>query len=255
MRRIPPWLPLPALVLICALLQAADTNAPKPEASAFEVGNRLFDQGRFQDAARTYENLWRTQGVSPAVLYNLGNAWFRTNQLGRAIVHYRLAERMAPRDPDIRANLQFARQAVRGSKADREAAPPSLFSRLTLNEWTVLATVSGWIWMGLLIANQVKPAWRPWLKRAIWGAAATMLLLLLCLAFAWQTWARWSWAIVVVESTALRHGPLDESPGIRTLYDGQELRVLDRKNGWLQVSESGSDLGWVRGDQVLVLAP
>ena len=81
--------------------------------------------------------------VSPAIYFNLGNAYFKAGQLGRAIAALREAEKLAPRDPDVRANLQFIRGRVQGPAA-AASSWQQWFATLTINEWAVLtAACSG----------------------------------------------------------------------------------------------------------------
>ena len=76
----------------------------------FDTANKLYEEGKFAEAAAAYESLVQSRQVSAALYFNLGNAWFKSGQIGRAIAAYRQAEQMTPRDPDLRANLQFARE-------------------------------------------------------------------------------------------------------------------------------------------------
>ena len=59
-------------------------------------------------------------------------------------------------------------------------------------------------------------------------------------------------AIVITREAAVRYGPLAESPIAFTVHDGAELRVLDQKDEWLQVSAGPRRVGWLRRDQTLV---
>src|SRR6266446_10846926 len=82
---------------------------------AFDQANRLYEQGKFAEAATAYENLVPSAPASAAVYFNLGNAWYKAGQSGRAIAAYRQAEKLAPRDPNLRFNLNFVRKKVSGS--------------------------------------------------------------------------------------------------------------------------------------------
>src|SRR5438046_2829373 len=98
-----------ALFFLCAAyVRAADT------ATAFDAANKLYEQGKFAEAASGYESLVQSNSASPALHFNLGNALFKSGQIGRALLAYRQAEQMTPRDPDVRANLQFARKQAQG---------------------------------------------------------------------------------------------------------------------------------------------
>src|ERR1043166_8616450 len=85
----------------------AQTNPP-----SFEAANRLYFEGKFSEAATTYAILLQSNNQSASLYYNWGNALFKSGQIGRAISAYRQAERLTPRDPDVIANLQFARNQV-----------------------------------------------------------------------------------------------------------------------------------------------
>ena len=84
-------------------------------------------------------------------------------------------------------------------------------------------------------------------------AAAAVLFSLALTASLYQSHAEKT-AIVVARDVIVRHGPLDESQSAFTVQDGSELRVLDQKDEWLQVTDGGTRLGWLRKDKV-VFAP
>lgn len=244
------WLLLLFLCCLVGRLNAAPSHDP---VAAFEQANKLYEQGRFTEAATAYERLVERGSVSPALYFNLGNALFKAGQTGRAIVNYRLAERLSPRDPDIRANLQFARNSV--GAAPRKS-PPWLrwFTRVTLNEWTMLAAGAVWLWLLLLTLGQRSAALKKPLRGYTATAGVVSIFLAACLGFAvHERWGE-ATAIVVAPHAVIRYGPLDESQDFYTVKDGTELTVLDRKDDWLQVTDSSARTGWLRREQVILLS-
>jgi tetratricopeptide (TPR) repeat protein len=219
--------------------------------STFESANKLYEEGKFTEAAAAYENVVQSGKVSASLYFNLGNAWFKSGQIGRAIAAYRQAEQITPRDPDLRANLQFARN---------QTPSPTLLptrwqrwlGRLTLNEWTVLAAVSLWLWLLLLAVLQWRPALRPVLRTYAFLLAALAALLCACAAAALSETRPTGTAIVITREATVRYGPLAESPSAFTVHDGAELRILDQKDEWLQVSAGPRRIGWLRRDQTLL---
>src|SRR5262249_19285050 len=144
--------------------------------------------GKFAEAASAYEKLSQTGTVSPALYFNMGNAFFKSGQLGRAVAAYRTAERMAPRDPDVRANLQFVRNQIQGPTSAITPAQRWL-ATLTINEWAVLATVALWSWLGLLVLIQFRPGLKQSLRTLLWlGGVATFVACSL-LGAAWSNHA------------------------------------------------------------------
>jgi tetratricopeptide (TPR) repeat protein len=243
------WLRLIAHSLLAGLF-AIQADAQNP-ASAFDAANKLYDQGKYAEAAAGFEKFLPSGQASPALYFNLGNAFFKSGQIGRAIAAYRRAEQLAPRDPDVRANLRFARNQTQGPTL--AAGPAERFLlKLTLNEWTLLASAALWLLFLLLAFLQ----WRPALQRT---SRVYVIALAISAVLLWGTSAAAFYqdrlirtAIVVTRDVAVRQGPLDASPTAFTLQDGAELRILDQKDDWFQVTTDPRRIGWLRRDQVLL---
>ena len=225
--------------------------SPAALSDPFDSANRLYEQGKFPEAASAYEGLIRSGPVSPALYFNLGNAWFKSGQTGRAIAAYRRAERIAPRDPDLRANLQFVRNQVQGPTLLPDRWERGL-SRLTVNEWTVLASVALWAWLLLLAVAQLRPGLKASLRTWAFSSGIAAAALSACLAAALLGNTN-STAIVIAHDAAARSGPVEESQPAFTVNDGAELKVMDRKDNWLQVRAGDRRLGWLKQEQVTVL--
>ncbi len=123
------------LALACAgNLFAADVVAD------FSSANKLYAEGKFAAAANSYESILQTGAQSPALLFNAGNAEFKSGYLGKAIAAYRQAAQLSPRDAELRANLAFVRNQVQGATL-RESRWQNWVSTLTLNEGALLTAV------------------------------------------------------------------------------------------------------------------
>ena len=247
-------LPFSGLLLAGRLL-AVGSAAPD-----FDTANKLYEQGRYPDAAAAYEALGKSS-PGEALFFNLGNAWFKAGQIGRAIAAWRQAERLNPRDPSIRFNLQFARKKVAGAEAPSGSAWQRGLATLTLNEWTMLAAVTLWLWFCLLALREIRPAFRPALRGYAATAGLATVALAACVAAAAQLQFGAISAVVVVPEAIARSGPLDEAKVLYQFRDGTELTVVDQKElaagdqkqTWLQVSGPSQRVGWVKRDQVTVL--
>ena len=237
------------LFLLCLLLVSFCTGAAQP-AAEFEAANKLFEQGKFADAATAYERLL-TNGPSAALHFNLGNARFKSGQPGKAIFHYHQALRLAPRDPDVRGNLQFARRSL--GVTMEEPLGRHLLRMHTPDEWAWLAGAGVGMWFLLLALGEALPA-----KRAVFAWLTKSFCVLGIVSTALLAAAHWDrstagLAVVVVTEAAVRPGPLAESKAAFTLRDGTEVVVLDSKDDWLQVRDSGQRAGWVKRDALLGL--
>lgn len=219
----------------------------------FDQANRFFEQGQYSNAIVVYENLIKNGKASPAVYFNLGNAYFKSGKIGMAIYNYLIAHRLAPRDPDINANLEFARKHATVGAVLIKKSWRDVFKKLTLNEWGYLFAVSMWTFFGLLAACQIKTELRQKLKIPITISAAALVLFSITLGINAYDRMTNQIAISIVQEGAVRQGPLDQSPQKFSLKDGLEFVVLDSKDEWLQVSDFSGRIGWVKTNDVILL--
>jgi tetratricopeptide (TPR) repeat protein len=218
----------------------------------FDAANKLYEQGKFAEAAVAYEKIRQSGVASPALYFNLGNAQFKSAQIGRALEAYRQAEQLAPRDPDVRANLQFARNQVQGPTC-RAGRVERWLATLSLNEWAGLAAGSLWLTFISLAAVQLRPKLAQSLRNLTVAAAIATVMLAACLGLALATQIGADSAVVTARDVTVHNGPFDESPGAFTAHDGAELRVLDRKDNWLQVTDGNRRTGWLKRGEVTLL--
>jgi tetratricopeptide (TPR) repeat protein len=252
------------LCFFTALMVSLAARAGAPELS-FDAANKLYEQGQYAEAAARYEQLLKDGAAGDAILFNLGNAWFKAGQTGRAVAAWRQAERLSPRDPNVRFNLQFARKRVLGSDAPSLPLWHRALRALTLNEWTVLTSVLLWIWFLLLALREAKPALRRVLSGYTGIAGFGALLLAGCLAAAASVHFGDKPAVVIVPQAIARTGPLDEAKPIEQLRlrDGAEVTILDqkevtsgdKKQNWIQIRDAASRTGWVKSDQLIRIFP
>jgi tetratricopeptide (TPR) repeat protein len=238
------------LALFACVLSA---QAESPVAT-FEQANKSYEEGHYAEAAAAYQNLLDHDSVSSAIYFNAGNAWFKAGKIGRAIYCYRRAEELAPRDPDIRANLQIARTQAGANTAELPGNRWTRWvGRLTLNEWTVAASVSFAAFFLVLMARQLSPRFSGSSGGLTIALGIVSVWFLSCLGLAIdQRWGEES-SIVVVPEAVARRGPMDESQSAFTVHDGAELAVQARDGDWLQVSGPSREVGWLQQKDVALL--
>lgn len=234
------------LLLASFIISLAGTAFCQADAAAmFSEAKTKYDQGQYAEAARLYEALAQEGQVNAALWYNLGNAYYRSQSIGKAVLCFERARRIAPRDTDIRANLAFIRQAVKEPDPSFLAGLiNSIDSLLSLNELTVVVSATFIIFICCLILWLFRR--NPWILLA--DAAAFLLVIVLggWLALKIDQEVVTSWAVVLSGPADVRNGPgQDNSVGF-TLPEGRKVVVMGDNGDWLAVGLHNEGLkGWI----------
>jgi tetratricopeptide (TPR) repeat protein len=241
--------------IISAILLAlilAEKNFAADVAAGFSAANRLYAEGKFSEAAKAYETILQTGVQSTALLFNYGNAEFKSGNLGVAIAAYRRAELLAPRDSEIRENLAFVRNQVQGATV-RESFWQNWLGNFSLNEWAIFTAMAFWLTFILLTAKQLRPALAAKLKNATWIFAVLTIFSAAVLGLQAGNHFSQQTAVVTSNAAIARSGPFDEAQSVFILNDGAELSLLDRHENWIQVADGSGKTGWLPAKQVEVL--
>jgi tetratricopeptide (TPR) repeat protein len=226
---------------------------PLLDRETMQRANQLYENGRYTEAAQTYQQLVDQDYADSALFYNLGNAHYRRGNLGKAILSYERAARLAPRDADIQANLAYAR----GQTLDQyEGEANSLLeqwtqaasSKLTLNEMSILALASFWALAAVFILYHHSR--NPGLQKGLRYVLVFTLLIFALSAFTLggRMYAENNSpeAIVTVESVDVLSNPGEGSITQFTLHSGAQIILLETRGQWARVSLPGDQFqGWV----------
>jgi hypothetical protein len=223
----------------------------------FKSANQLFDTGKFTEAAAVYEKI---EPKTAHVYFNLGNAHFREGKLGLAILDYERARRLAPRDPDIAANLKFAEQRL---GVDDVNAPPHAWQRFLRSiiesrsptEWGGYEVAALWL-TALAIGVCI---YIPRLRTGLLAIAAVAFVGFAASVFALgrevlneRTAPA---AVVVVTETDARFAPMPDSTIHFKLTEGTRVVIREDRGQWLFVERADGQQGWVKSDSIERVVP
>lgn len=257
-RRIAGALLFPTLFLVALAHPVLADDGAQPAAvdphTAYFQGNAAYKEGRYDDAVLEYERVLAGGLESPALLFNLGNAYFKSGATGRAILNYERALRLRPRDPDIRANLAYAREVVR-DEGD-ESAPwqrlafPLAF-RCTTGE---LGAAAGLVWLCLWMVLSLRllvARFAVGFSRAAWGLAALFLLGVSNLGFrAVQVELAQTAVVTAAEEVSVRFEPAQAGTEHFRVREGSRVEITGNREGWYQIQRRDGRRGWVPRDAV-----
>jgi tetratricopeptide (TPR) repeat protein len=226
---------------------------------AFDKANEAYNATNYVQAIRLYKTAEELKFTPAALYYNLGNAFYRSGRLGKAIASYRRALRLDPRDPDITENLTIARsQTDDGITVPEIPAPVRSFLFVYYYiGFDELVWACG-VLMVLLCLTAAVHLYFPW--RGI----KTLFFCILCILLITGTSAAAHWyftryrasAVVISDEGIVRAGPRESYAEIFILHDGAEMRVLQKENDWVKVQiqiENDVKRGWIQAQDIEII--
>jgi hypothetical protein len=240
----------------------------KPSVTATETmltANQLYESGQYAQAAQAYQQLVDQGYADSALFYNLGNAYFKQGDSGRAILNYLRAERLAPRDPDVEANLTLARAQI-VDQLEGLSNDNGLFGNLatltgdwlTLNELAMI-TLGLWVLFAFLVigfnGSKRGSGLREGLAYALVVASLLLAVGVVGLASRLHIANVRSEAVVVAQEVTVTSGPGSQYVTEFALHSGTEVSLVETRENWVRLVVADGELqGWVPASAVEAVA-
>ncbi len=230
------------IVLSCAVLSLVSGSILMAQPSTqFAKANQEYAAGDFKAAVEDYEDLVRSGQDAPNVFYNLGNAYFRKSDFGRAILNYERALALDPRHPEAQANLRVTRDEARAlelipSRWER------LFAFANENQYAVAAAVAFWI--GIFSVA----TWIFGRRRAIALSILSLSIFAIAVLASYQLSHGRNGrelAIVTGENVEARLATADNANRVLTLPPGSEIQVVSQRGDWIYAALPNNLRGWM----------
>jgi hypothetical protein len=250
--------PLAVVVAVATLAMAQDSTvkvvASGDPMQTLTRANEAYDAGDFAAAIAGYRALIDGGHEHPLLHYDLGNAYLRHGDLGRAIASYRRASAGAPRDQDVSANLAFARKSARDAVAP--PGPPVVWRTVfawhyvlpRAELWTAVVVLNALLWTVLALR-----LW--WRSEALtWAAAVTGVLLSVGIgSLVMHELSPTRVAVVLPREIDARAANQSDSVVRFKLHAGSEVLVRDENGGWLRIVLPSGEQGWIEAKQADVV--
>jgi tetratricopeptide (TPR) repeat protein len=211
----------------------------------FAKANQEYAQGNFKEAITAYESLVHTGQWNANLFYDLGNAYFRTRDFGRAILNYERALALDQHHPEATANLQIARDESRAL----ELQPTRLERYLqfaSINQYSLAAAIAFWLGVfgivSLIFAR----------RRSAALISLSILCLLVCAVAVWAVRTLdngirgQALAIVTGNDVQARLATADTANSVLALPPGSEVKILSTRGDWMYAALPNDLRGWIQ---------
>lgn len=218
-----------------------------------QKAEKAYKEKKYANAIEAYEELLKQGYQSDKLYYNLGNAYYRNNQLGKAIYNYNLAHQLNPSDEDIAVNLEIANSKT----VDKIDAKTNFFASvlktrvvnsLSTTQWAWLSILSLLLALPLLFCFIVSP--KPVIKKLSFFSGLLALLVFtgaMVLGFvALNDKQEISFAIITDRECKVYNEPQADDKQKFALHEGTKVKVLDSNEEWTSIKLENGNEGWVK---------
>ncbi len=243
--------------LLQTILVLLLTTTVFAQADLLQKANELYTKEQFKEAIEVYNQILKTNMESPEVYYNLGNAYYKTNQFTLSILNFERAKLLAPDDEDIEFNLLVANQKV----VDSIQELPGIFivrwwnalvNSQTTDAWATLSIVSFIIFLvmlGLYFFAKTSD-----IKRvSFWAGCFLLVFTIFTWSFAAKQKSRMvnhNYAIVMQPTVTVKSSPSEKGTNLFVIHEGLKVRITDKLGDWVEIRLADGNKGWLLTESI-----
>ncbi|NCA84466.1 MAG: tetratricopeptide repeat protein [Clostridia bacterium] len=240
------------LFLLSATFAWADDNN-----LLLDEANKLYSQNEYQQAATLYQKVIDSGFESSELYYNLGNTYFKLDDMPRAILYYEKARKLAPGDDDIQFNLTIANNRI----VDKIETVPEAFYVRWWENLVYAFSLDTWGWISLtafgltvlmllvfLLSNIV------WIRKTgFWSGIVFLILFGISFLLAQQkhtSFSRDHQAIVFTPTVTIKSSPTDSSIDLFVIHEGTKVQLTDHVGDWYEIEIANGSVGWLKEEDI-----
>ena len=220
--------------------------------SLFIKANKLYQQEKYTEAIKTYEQIAENQIVSEDLYYNMGNTYYKMNQVAPAVYYYEKALLLNPGHSDALHNLSFAKRMAIDNiealpKTIGERFSQAVIQRLHYNSWAWLAVIFALGFTTLFLLYHF--AQQSSRKRIFFISSllsAMFVILFVLFAFNNSNYVNTNrYAIVFEQQVDVKSAPTVSGELSFELHEGAKVKLLETVDDWFKIKLADGKIGWM----------
>ncbi|MDP1745266.1 MAG: tetratricopeptide repeat protein [Bacteroidota bacterium] len=242
------------ILLFTFLYSFADANTNN---LLLDSANSAYSKGDYSKASKLYENIISNGQEAPEVYFNLGNAYYKTNNIAFAILNYERALKLEPDNEDFSFNLKLANQKTE----DKIDAAPQLFLSQWKNGLVGLMTEKGWSQLCILLvcislilfAIYITMQKRGLKQFGFFGGTTLVILSIVTFFIAQHKYSitkNNSEAIITSPSITVTGSPNEKGTKLFILHEGTKVNVTQEDVSWAEIKIANGNTGWIKRSEL-----
>jgi len=241
------------IIILFYLLFGPVTAQVTEMQNLLQQANQLYADNQYNAAIELYEKILQGNYESPALYFNLGNAYFKEGNIPAAILNYEKALKLDPTDNDIRYNLDLANSRI----VDKIEPLPEFFMKTWWRNIRDLFSSDQWARAGLLLLIlSLASAFVFFVSRSIlarkisfWTGTFFIFMMLIAFVFSssgYRHYNRSDSAIIFNPTVTVKSSPNDNSVDLFVIHEGTKVTISDQVEGWSEIRLANGNVGWVK---------
>ena len=225
--------------------------------TSFDKGNNLYQKGKYNEAIVAYESILKSGKQSAELYFNLGNCYYKLNQVAPAIFNFEKALMQNPTDTDIKNNLAFAHKTA----IDEISETPKVGFSKMIQDFTSNFHYDIWAWISICMATIFLICFlgyyfsnRTALKRLFFTSMILVLLFLIGSVFSAfyekEIHDNERPAIVFADVISIKSEPKSTSEEAFVLHAGTKVFVLESLNNYKKIQLADLKQGWIEKNAI-----
>ena len=249
-------IPLLILLLFVAVL---NVNAQDQKAN-LDSANAAYARGDFESSIVLYESIIEEGYVAAQLYYNLGNAYYKVNEVASAILFYERAKKMDPNDEDIDYNLSLAKLRT----IDKIETIPSFFitditddlsNKYSVDKWALIAGAALWLSVILFVVYILAQS-TALRKLFFWSSMVILIIGFSSIGMAnrkYNSVYQEREGIIFSPSIVVRSAPGENGNNLFVLHEGTKVSVSEEIGDWNKIRLSDGSIGWLPATTIKII--
>ncbi|MCX7861369.1 MAG: tetratricopeptide repeat protein [Bacteroidales bacterium] len=212
-----------------------------------------YKNGNYKQSLHFYHQIEDSGYTSASMYYNMGNAYFRLNEIAKAILYFERAKLLNPNDQDIIHNLKYANTFV----SDKINELPEPFYITWYRTFAQFFSPNTWAWIAILLfVVMLILIYINFLTTSV-IIARTIKFFIIVILLVWITsifTAYYSYrqvtahkyAIIMTESIEIKSSPDENSTSLFVLHEGTKVYIKEIFEDWAEIKIADGNTGWIK---------
>ncbi|WP_299434279.1 tetratricopeptide repeat protein [uncultured Maribacter sp.] len=243
--------------LIFLFVLCLSTLGNAQNTTLFNDATTAYNNGNYNKAIENYLQIVENGEHSAELYYNLGNAYYKLNQIAPSIYYYEKALLLKPNDSEIKNNLSYAQNMTLDAF---EILPETQFSKIyktivgtfSFDQWSYIAILFVFLFVFLYIAfKQFRYSTKK--RIAFIGSIFSLFIVFTSLLFAYAQYKEFNAkqpAIIFTEEVVIKSDPNNSGQELFRLHSGTKVNIEEELKDWRKISLVDGQTGWLLAENI-----